>query len=187
MASPSSIIASNARRANRVAELADAIRAIESAKSSVPPQRFVTQRGSRYVLFPDGSTMRHKAARPEHPGEFGWMDRSESTAFVTPHDGNVLSVVQAQGPRRFRIVRDTDTPRLAVAYADGADSMRPLRGTVVLPQQAPAVGLLPLEMRRGMTPHFGNVITDLEPEPNWADWLERASLNHSPPEFGGRR
>lgn len=186
MASPLQALTA-AKRADRVAGLAEVIRSIEAARNAVPPQRFATERGSRYVLFPDGTTLRHKAARPEHPGEFGWMDRSDATAFITPRDGQVLSVVQATGPRPMTLIRDTDTPRVAVAYASGIDAMRPMRGTVVMPQQSPAVGLLPLEMRRGMTPHFGNSITDVEPEPNWQEWLERASLLHPPPAFGAMR
>jgi hypothetical protein len=28
--------------------------------------------------------------------------------------------------------------------------------------------------------HFGNVITSMAPEPNWADWLERYMLQAPP-------
>ena len=182
MATPAQAMA--AARAAKVAELAQIVRSIESASSPVSPQRFMTQRGSQYVLLPDGTTIRHKAARPEHPGEFGWMDRSEATAFITPKDGNVLSVVQAKGPRSMTLLRDTGTPRIAVGYRDGPQAMTPMRGTVVTPQPSPAIGLLPLEMATGRTPHFGNQITFLEPEPDWPGWLERAARGYPPPEFG---
>jgi len=184
MAVPGRPILAAGVRSATIADLAATIRKLEESERAVPPHRFTTQRGSSYVLLPDGSTMRYKAARQEHPGEVGWMEKSDRTAFLTPESANALSVVQATGPRRMTLVQDTDTPRIAVAYQD---ELRPIRGTIVDSQPIPAAGMLPLEMRKGYTPHFGNVITDLDAEPNWADWLERAARGLPPPVFGGAR
>lgn len=161
--------------------LDDLIRRLSAISGGIAPQRFATERGSRYVLLPDGTTLRHKAARPEHPNEFGWMDISDKTAFLTPEQANALSVVQATGPRRMTLVRDTDSPRIAVAYSEGPDALRPFRGTAVSPYDAPDVGLIPLEMLRGKTPHFGNRIVDVAPEPLWDQWLRRYESGMPPP------
>lgn len=156
----------------------------EIERGRVAASRFATRKGSLYVQLPDGTTLRHKAARPEHPGEVGWMGRSDATAFLRKQDLGALDMVQAKGPRPFTLLRDTQSPRLAVGYADrGPGAMLPIPGTVVTPSMLPAVGLYPLEMRRGYTPHFGNDIIGLEPEPNWADWIERASLGLPPPDW----
>ena len=181
--------ASAGLRAARVAELAELINTIESSPSGVPPHRFITAKGSQYVLLPDGTTVRYKAARPEHPDprERGWMERSEHTDFITPEDGNRLSIVQAAGPRRVTLMRHGDTRQLAAGWAKGPQALIPFRGTLVTPSATPAVGLLPLETSRGYTPHFGNPITVLEPEGNWQEWLERAAHGAPPPSFGGTR
>lgn len=181
--------ASASLRAARVAELADLINTIESSPRGVPPHRFITAKGSQYVLLPDGTTVRYKAARPEHPDprERGWMQRSDYTAFITPDDGNRLSIVQATGGRRTALLRNEGAGQLAVGWAEGPQALIPMRGTVVTPSATPAVGLLPLETQRGYTPHFGNPITVLEPERNWQEWLERAAQGAPPPSFGGTR
>lgn len=161
--------------------LDDLIRRLGDAPQVVQPARFATARGSQYVLLPDGSSVRYKAPRPEHPGEFGWMTPSDKTVFLDDDQASALSVVQAISPRKMGLIRDTHTPRVAVAYMEGPDAMRPLRGTAITPLETPLAGLFPLEMTRGYTPHFGNKITAVSPEENWMEWLHRAGRNEPPP------
>lgn len=157
------------------------IRRLGDEPQVVQPSRFATARGSQYVLLPDGSSLRYKAARPEHASEFGWMSPSDKTVFLDDEQAGALSIVQAIGPRKMSLIRDTNSPRVAVAYAEGPDAWRPMRGTIVTPSESPLAGLMPLEMARGYTPHFGNKITSVEPEDNWMEWLYRASRNEPPP------
>jgi hypothetical protein len=148
-------------------------------QESAPARRFSTERGSLYVALPDGTTVRHKAARPEHGGDYGWKQRSEQTVYLSPQAANNLSLVHATGPRPYRLVQDTDSPRMAVAYV-GHD--RPIPGTVAPFFPDPSVGAMPLEMW-GNKNHFGNKIVKLEDEPNWIDWLLRSSGRGQPPSF----
>lgn len=162
--------------ARRIAALID-----EIANASGAPKRFATARGSIYVQLPDGTTVRYKAPRREHGNDFGWMSRSELTTYLTPQDANRLSLVEAQGPGApFRLIRDTESPRLAVMQ-DG--DPRPIRGTIVPYESDPRVGLMPLETWPRNSRHFGNPITAVEPEPNWADWLERQARGEAPPDW----
>ena len=158
--------------------IASLIEQIASARQAVPPARFTTGRGSSYVQLPDATTVRYKARRPEHFDDFGWMARSDGTAFVSPSDADLLSLVQAQGPRKFMLLQDPAQSLLAVGYRD---ARRPLRGTVVHYRPSPQEGLMPLEMWNDNSQHFGNVITSMAPEPNWADWLERYMRQAPPP------
>ncbi len=156
----------------------DLIQRLGALQGGVAPSRFITAKGSEYVLLPNGSSVRYKAPRLEHPNEEGWQKMSDSTVFLDPDQANILSIVQAQGPRPMTLVRDTDTNRVAAAYAD---ALRPIRETIVSPRSEPDVGLLPLEMIRGYTPHFGNPITAVRKEPDWKQWLMRQEANAPPP------
>lgn len=152
----------------------------EIASGGRPASRFATQKGSMYVQLPDGTTLRHKARRPEHGGDFGWMARSQSTAFITPEDANKLSLVQAYSDPPFSLVRDIESPRLAVIMQGDP---RIIRGTVVPYATDPQSGLLPLEMWPRNSHHFGNPITAVEQEPNWSDWVERSMRGMPPPNW----
>jgi hypothetical protein len=164
----------DAKRAYALARLIE-----EVAQGRQQASRFATQRGSLYVQLPDGTTLRHKAMRPEHGNDFGWMARSDHTAYLTPQDANALSLVEARADRPFRLIRDTASPRLAVMQEGNP---RPIRGTIVPYAESPGSGLLPLETWLGRGQHFGNPITAVDAEPNWADWLERAARGLPPPD-----
>lgn len=163
------------RRATAIANL---VREVERGGRTA--SRFATQRGSLYVHLPDGTTLRHKAMRPEHFNDFGWMARSDHTAYLQPAHADMLSLVQAHSDPPFRLIRDTESPRMAV-MRQGVP--RPIRGTVVPYEESPVIGLLPLETWQGSGQHFGNPITAIEQEPNWADWLERAARGLPPPDW----
>ena len=145
-----------------------------------PASKFATARGSVYVRLPGGATVRYKAPRPEHGADFGWQEPSHWTGFLTPDDADRLSVVQARSTPPYRLVRDTDTPRVAVARAG---IMRPISGTVSSYETYPRAGMLPLETWLDNTHHFGNEILAVDGEPNWADWIQRAARNEPPPEW----
>lgn len=160
--------------------IAALISQISAAPRVTQPSRFATSRGSVYVQLPNGTTVRYKAQRPEHGLDSGWMERSDGTVFLAPRDADRLSVVQATSPRGLRLLQDQAAGRLAVGYAD---ELRPFRGTIVPYEMAAREGAMPLEMWNDHSQHFGNVITELEPEPNWQGWLERYVLKAPPPRW----
>lgn len=61
-----------------------------------PVQTFQTGKGSTYDVFPDGTTIRNKAARPDagHEGDSGIKPRTEKTIYV---DANVASELSGAG------------------------------------------------------------------------------------------
>lgn len=128
---------------------------------------FTTEKGSTYV-HKDGRTTRNKAARPEHPGEVGPQPESTRTVYLTDEQQQALSLVQSQGGKgRTHIVTDPKTGAVAVAYLDGPDAGKIIRGTVVAnPATEPSMGLYPLEIweRPGKrnNEHFGNKITEVQ-------------------------
>lgn len=63
-------------------------------------ENFTTSKGSVYQVNEDGSTIRTKAARPEHPGEEGLQPKSEKTWYITPEDSVKLGEFQAQGTKK---------------------------------------------------------------------------------------
>lgn len=119
------------------------------------PTKFTTAKGSTYTFHEDGTTTRNKAARPEHPGEQGVQPRSKKTWFIRSEDLDKLAGVQTQG-----------TPRTLIELPDGrigvaeVGSTKAFKGTLVHPEKAPAVGLIPVESwGDSHTVHFGNEIT----------------------------
>lgn len=55
---------------------------------------FKTAKGSTYTVKRDGTTIRDKAARTEHPGDAGIKERSKKTVYVTPDDAQKLAPPQ---------------------------------------------------------------------------------------------
>lgn len=49
-----------------------------------PRRQFKTAKGSLYTILEDGTTIRDKAARPEHPGDSGIKPKSHETYYLTP-------------------------------------------------------------------------------------------------------
>ena len=130
---------------------------------------FKTAKGSEYILFGDGTTVRNKAERPEHPGDSGIKERSQATVFVTPEHAMQLSLVQAEGgPGPMRLARLPDG-RVGVQYTDGPQKGGFERRTVGQVFTEPRVGLTPLEVWAGGTRHhFGNEITEVTKTPTAA-------------------
>lgn len=126
---------------------------------------FKTARGSEYFMFPDGTTVRNKAPRDEHPGDEGWKARSEQTFFVSPEHANQLSLLQAETRFRKRLAQLPDG-RIGVQYVEGPSAGKFERRTVGRGLEQPEVGAVPLEMWNGGRDfHFGNPITEFTPRP----------------------
>jgi hypothetical protein len=118
---------------------------------------FTTAKGSTYKVTPLGSTIRDKAARPEHPGDQGIYPESEMTFYVTSDDADKLGEVQVKGSTKGIEVRGN---MAAVKYLDGPHAGKFERRTLVKIQRTPAVGLTPVELwKGGNRVHFGNEIT----------------------------
>lgn len=124
---------------------------------------FKTSKGSTYDVQTDGSTIRNKAARPEHPGEEGVQPKSDKTYYVTKEDLDKLSVLQTEGWKDGeRPTLKEDKGHIAVVMEGGKNDGKFLKGTVVKPQEGPAAGLYPVETwDNGRSHHFGNEITEV--------------------------
>lgn len=122
---------------------------------------FTTAMGSTYEVTEAGTTIRNKAARTEHPGEFGPQPESERTFYVRPEDAERLGEFQAQGGPRSSVAM-VDQNRAGVRYEEGGSAGKFERRTVVSTQDEPARGLIPVELwKNGQSVHFGNEITSV--------------------------
>lgn len=122
---------------------------------------FTTSKGSTYEVTDSGTTIRNKAARPEHPGESGPQPESERTFYVTPEDAQKLGEFQTQGGPKKAIAVSEDG-QAGVKYLDGKDEGKLERRTVVPIQDEPKKGLMPVELwKNGERVHFGNEITEV--------------------------
>jgi|GEM_PF-4064475 len=136
-----------------------------AAPAGMPPapQTFTTAKGSTYTVRPDGTTIRNKAARPEHPGEEGIQPPSQKTVYMAESEMNKLAEIQAKGGARTTLTFDDATGTVAIKYLEGKDAGKIERRTVAKFETQPRVGLSPLEFfGDNYTPHFGNKITKLE-------------------------
>jgi len=129
------------------------------AGSAQEPSAFTTAKGSTYAIQPDGTTVRNKAPRPEHPGESGIQPASAKTYYLSPDDANKLSLVQASYPEGVKVaIAERPDGSVGVKYTAGPDAGKFIRDTVVKPQAKPAVGLMPVETFDNGGVHFGNEI-----------------------------
>ena len=136
---------------------------VASAGTPSAPQTFTTAKGSTYTVRSDGTTIRNKAARPEHPGEEGIQPPSQKTVYMTESEMNKLAEIQAKGGARTTLTFDDATGTVAVKYLEGKDAGKIEKRTVAKFETQPRVGLSPLEFFGvNYTPHFGNKITTLE-------------------------
>lgn len=125
---------------------------------------FTTAKGSTYVVHPDGTTTRHKAARPEHPGDAGPQPQSEGTVYLDDAGLQALSEIQASGASGRRQLARLPDGRMGVRYLDGPSAGRFERRTVTMVASVPGVGLFPLEIwDEGRGHHFGTRITAVTP------------------------
>lgn len=128
---------------------------------------FKTAKGSSYVIQKDGTTIRDKKARAEHPGEQGIQPKADSVIYVTEKQADALSVVQAelyanQGQTRVLLeIAPLGDGRWGVRATTGPDAGKFYKDTVITPTATPAAGLLPVEIWDKYKPHFGNKIVEV--------------------------
>lgn len=122
---------------------------------------FLTSKGSSYEILKDGTTIRNKAARKEHPGEEGQQPQSKKTWYVTEEDAIKLAEVQAEGGDRATVAELGDG-RVGVKYLTGKDKGKFEKRTVITPKNNPEIGLMPVEyFGDNKTIHFGNKIKEI--------------------------
>lgn len=140
---------------------------LEVAKEEVTPNQvtFTTSKGSTYQVDEDGSTIRTKAVRPEHPGEEGLQPKSEKTWYVTPEDSVKLGEFQTKGEDK-KIVELPNGQlgvQLGVQYVTGKDAGKIEQRTLADFSKEPKEGLIPVESwKDGNKIHFGNQIVKIE-------------------------
>lgn len=121
---------------------------------------FVTAKGSFYRVHDDGTTTRDKAARKEHPGDFGPQPRSERTVYLSPESAKALGEIQAKGVRRA--IADAGNGQLGIKYLEGPSAGKFERRSVAPYETTPRPGMLPLELwKQGTGHHFGNPIHEV--------------------------
>ena len=145
-------------------------RAPVMADDRIPPPpdsavaQFTTAKGSQYWQFEDGTTIRNKAARPEHPGDAGFKEQSQQTFFVTPeHADQMGSLMQATSRFSKQMAQNPRTGQWGVQYTSGPSAGKWERRTMGTVSPTPQVGMHPVEIwKGGRRFHFGNAITNVK-------------------------
>ena len=130
-------------------------------------KRFKTKKGSTYEVKEGNTTVRDKAARPEHPGESGIQPQSVKTIYMPRSELEKFGGVHQNPdiPTEF-IPTGSDTAALRLTKDWG-----PLKAGEILPETEvkftldPEVGLNPVEILDFKSPrgiHFGNEIIEVE-------------------------
>lgn len=123
---------------------------------------FKTAKGSTYTVNPDGTTTRNKAARPEHPDDFGMQPPSQTTFYVDRAGLNALGEFQSRGNAHKRIAQ-VSGDMWGIQYTNGPQAGKFERRTVVEVATQPQVGMIPVELwKDGAVAHFGNAITKVD-------------------------
>ena len=140
----------------------------EVSAADQPTSTYQTAKGSRYQVFPDGTTVRDKAARPEHPGDQGIKDRTERTVYLDMDGARALAPPNSA---TWRVIDHGDgTASLATRRDDGRWGISQSARNIPFTTE-PAVGRVPLELwgREAVNglpgygkAHFGNPITAVQ-------------------------
>lgn len=130
---------------------------------------FKTAKGSVYQVNADGTTVRTKAARPEHPGDSGLKDVSARTIYVAPGDVTPLSMGLGKGSRYH--FDDKTSTLWVVMYNEAAGKMGATPSMSNIPfTTTPAIGYTPIEVWDPVVrhntlvyrvSHMGNPITEV--------------------------
>lgn len=148
----------------------------EAARTDAPAgsRFFETSQGSRYEVFPDGTTVRNKAARntPGHEGDSGIKPRTAQTIYLAENPA-VLSVAGLSNVGEARVVLRDGKATLITRNEDGKWGASASARDIPFSEQ-PGEGLFPLELwdqvAGGDAPegfarmHAGNRITKVEGE-----------------------
>lgn len=147
---------------NRASEL------LHKADTLLGKNTFQTSKGSNYTVLPDGRTIRDKAAREEHPGDFGIKPSSDKTVYISGQDANALALPSNTS---WRVV-DHGDGTISLATRQGEDQpwgISPSQRNIKVDTQ-PSVGSHPVELNQaekinGLNAykevHFGNDITSI--------------------------
>jgi len=124
---------------------------------------FTTSKGSEYSVNEDGTTVRNKTAREEHPKDEGIQDKSDKTYYVTKEDMDRLSEIQTTTNERKKIA-ETPDGKIGIQYLTGKNKGKFEQRTLITPSSEPKVGLHPLELwEKDNAHHFGSEITEVKP------------------------
>ena len=129
--------------------------------------KFKTAKGSTYEVTDDNTTVRNKAARPEHPNEAGIQPQSKKTIYMPRSELEKFAGVHQNPdmPTEF-IPTGPDTAALRLTKDWGPRKAGEiLQGTEVKFTLDPEVGLNPVEILDFRNPrgiHFGNEIIEVE-------------------------
>jgi hypothetical protein len=131
---------------------------------------FKTEKGSVYEHRADGTTVRDKQQRPEHPGENekGLQPASTKTLYINSKDAGKLTKPSGSSAYLAPVSKNT------VAWHFGEDYGPRKKGEVVAGTETeftttPQVGLTPIEVFQrgsGQSIHYGNPIVELQEKKN---------------------
>lgn len=109
---------------------------------------FTTAKGSKYQFHEDGTTTRDKAARAEHPGDFGLKERSSKTVFVSPEMAHEVGMWQSSSATNKRIILKDGKVMMVSKASEGANIGRDntVTGTDESFSTEPEIGKHPLEL-----------------------------------------
>lgn len=122
--------------------------------------QFQTAKGSVYVAYSDGTTMRNKAYRPEHgEADQGIKPVSDRTIYLDSEGMKALVEFGAKGLSRKSIALFQGS-MAGIRYTSGPRAGTVEKRTVTHFHTLPAVGLTPVELwDEGRKVHFGNPIS----------------------------
>jgi hypothetical protein len=129
--------------------------------------KFKTAKGSTYEVKDNNTTVRDKAARPEHPGESGVQPQSVKTIYMPRSELEKFAGTH-QNPEIGTEFIPTGTNTAALRYTEDYGPRKAgeiVPGTEVTFTLEPEVGLNPVEILDFKNPkgiHFGNEIIEVE-------------------------
>lgn len=129
--------------------------------------KFKTAKGSTYEVTDGNTTVRNKAARPEHPGESGVQPQSKKTIYMPRAEVEKFAGIH-QNPDIGTEFIPTGENTAALRYTEDYGPRKAgeiVPGTEVTFTLDPEVGLNPVEILDFRNPrgiHFGNEIIEVE-------------------------
>jgi hypothetical protein len=129
--------------------------------------KFKTAKGSTYEVTDSNTTVRNKAARPEHPGESGVQPQSKKTIYMPREELEKFAGIH-QNPDIGTEFIPTGENTAALRYTEDYGPRKAgdiVPGTEITFTLDPEVGLNPVEILDFRNPrgiHFGNEIIEVE-------------------------
>lgn len=135
-------------------------------KDNATPSGFKTAKGSVYEIQENGTTIRNKKARPEHPGDSGVKPVSAKTVYITQEVAEAIA--PPQGGKVAFVIHGDGKISLAQNIANNWGISKSAKELIY--STTPQVGSIPLELWnksqiKGLDSfsrwHFGNKITSV--------------------------